>query len=58
MLVKIYTDGAARGNPDGPGGLSAQFGLCSCQTTGSEPMVQITVSGRNRSVFQGEYRNQ
>jgi len=20
MLVKIYTDGAARGNPDGPGG--------------------------------------
>ena len=23
MLVKIYTDGAARGNPDGPGGISA-----------------------------------
>ena len=20
MLVKVYTDGAARGNPDGPGG--------------------------------------
>ncbi len=20
MLVKIYTDGSARGNPDGPGG--------------------------------------
>ena len=23
MLVKIYTDGAARGNPDGPGGYGA-----------------------------------
>ena len=23
MLVKVYTDGAARGNPDGPGGYGA-----------------------------------
>ena len=23
MQVKIYTDGAARGNPDGPGGYGA-----------------------------------
>ena len=23
MLVKIFTDGAARGNPDGPGGYAA-----------------------------------
>ena len=23
MLVKIFTDGAARGNPDGPGGYGA-----------------------------------
>ena len=23
MLVKVYTDGAARGNPDGPGGHGA-----------------------------------
>ena len=23
MQVKIYTDGAARGNPDGPGGYEA-----------------------------------
>ncbi|MFR2189258.1 MAG: ribonuclease HI, partial [Blautia sp.] len=23
MLVKIYTDGSARGNPDGPGGYGA-----------------------------------
>ena len=22
MLVKIFTDGAARGNPDGPGGIT------------------------------------
>ena len=23
MLVRIYTDGSARGNPDGPGGYGA-----------------------------------
>ena len=27
MQVKIYTDGAARGNPDGPGGYGAVLQL-------------------------------
>lgn len=27
MLVKIYTDGAARGNPDGPGGYGCVLSL-------------------------------
>ena len=27
MLVKIYTDGAARGNPDGPGGYGTILNL-------------------------------
>ena len=26
MLVSIYTDGAARGNPDGPGGYGTILG--------------------------------
>lgn len=28
MLVRIYTDGSARGNPDGPGGYGARFKVC------------------------------
>ena len=28
MKVKIYTDGAARGNPDGPGGYGYGIGVC------------------------------
>ena len=27
MLVRIYTDGSARGNPDGPGGYGAVLKL-------------------------------
>ena len=27
MLVKVYTDGAARGNPDGPGGYGAYWSM-------------------------------
>ena len=31
MLVKVYTDGAARGNPDGPGGYGADGQVVPCQ---------------------------
>ena len=44
MLVKIYTDGAARGNPDGPGGYGTILSCVDAQGLSLIHILPWTVS--------------
>ena len=46
MLVKIYTDGSARGNPDGPGGYGT---ILSCTDSKGEEHIRELSQGYKKT---------